>query len=33
MADIMDMMPEGIKQNKVNTVLQHLSRSLEMLEE
>ncbi|MCJ1317939.1 pre-mRNA-splicing factor 8 [Xylographa vitiligo] len=27
MADLMDMMPEGIKQNKVNTVLQHLSEA------
>ncbi|KAI9051597.1 hypothetical protein LZ554_004641 [Drepanopeziza brunnea f. sp. 'monogermtubi'] len=27
MADMMDMMPEGIKQNKVNTVLQHLSEA------
>ncbi|KAF2857228.1 PROCN-domain-containing protein [Piedraia hortae CBS 480.64] len=27
MADITDMMPEGIKQNKVNTVLQHLSEA------
>ncbi|KAK3691956.1 pre-mRNA-splicing factor 8 [Vermiconidia calcicola] len=27
MADLMDMMPEGIKQSKVNTVLQHLSEA------
>ncbi|KAH9862380.1 Pre-mRNA-processing-splicing factor 8 [Plenodomus biglobosus] len=27
MSDLMDMMPEGIKQNKVNTVLQHLSEA------
>lgn len=27
MADLMDMMPEGIKQNKVNTILQHLSEA------
>ncbi|KAK4863629.1 hypothetical protein LT330_002407 [Penicillium expansum] len=27
MADLMDMMPEGIKQNKVNVVLQHLSEA------
>ncbi|EEA21773.1 pre-mRNA-splicing factor 8 [Talaromyces marneffei ATCC 18224] len=27
MADLIDMMPEGIKQNKVNTVLQHLSEA------
>ncbi|KLU89162.1 pre-mRNA-processing-splicing factor 8 [Magnaporthiopsis poae ATCC 64411] len=27
MADLMDMMPEGIRQNKVNTVLQHLSEA------
>ncbi|KAL8892718.1 MAG: hypothetical protein Q9215_000467 [Flavoplaca cf. flavocitrina] len=27
MADLMDMMPEGIKQNKVHTVLQHLSEA------
>ncbi|KAL9064186.1 MAG: hypothetical protein Q9157_007922 [Trypethelium eluteriae] len=27
MADLMDMMPEGVKQNKVNTVLQHLSEA------
>lgn len=27
MADLLDMMPEGIKQNKVNTVLQHLSEA------
>ncbi|KAI4285024.1 MAG: hypothetical protein L6R38_000976 [Xanthoria sp. 2 TBL-2021] len=27
MADLMDMMPEGIKQNKVETVLQHLSEA------
>lgn len=27
MADLMDMMPEGIKQNKVNTVIQHLSEA------
>ncbi|KAL8648432.1 MAG: hypothetical protein Q9226_005996, partial [Calogaya cf. arnoldii] len=27
MADLMDMMPEGIKQNKVQTVLQHLSEA------
>ncbi|KAL9533175.1 Pre-mRNA-processing-splicing factor [Sphaerulina musiva] len=27
MADLMDMMPEGIKQQKVNTVLQHLSEA------
>ncbi|KAF2197078.1 pre-mRNA processing splicing factor 8 [Delitschia confertaspora ATCC 74209] len=27
MNDLMDMMPEGIKQNKVNTVLQHLSEA------
>jgi pre-mRNA-processing factor 8 len=27
MTDLMDMMPEGIKQNKVNTVLQHLSEA------
>ncbi|KAI9804824.1 MAG: Pre-mRNA-processing-splicing factor 8 [Sarcosagium campestre] len=27
MADLMDMMPEGIKQNKVNTVLSHLSEA------
>ncbi|GAB1204712.1 Pre-mRNA-processing-splicing factor 8 [Aspergillus pseudonomiae] len=27
MADLMDMMPEGIKQNKINTVLQHLSEA------
>ncbi|KAE8306658.1 NUC071 domain-containing protein [Aspergillus transmontanensis] len=27
MADLMDMMPEGSKQNKVNTVLQHLSEA------
>ena len=27
MADLMDMMPEGIKQNKVNIVLQHLSEA------
>ncbi|KAK4447062.1 pre-mRNA processing splicing factor 8 [Podospora aff. communis PSN243] len=27
MADLMDMMPEGIKQNKVNAVLQHLSEA------
>lgn len=27
MADLMDMMPEGIKQNKVKTVLQHLSEA------
>ena len=27
MADLMDMMPEDIKQNKVNTVLQHLSEA------
>ncbi|KXL45341.1 hypothetical protein M433DRAFT_154543 [Acidomyces richmondensis BFW] len=27
MADMMDMMPEGIKQSKVNTVLQHLSEA------
>ncbi|KAI1331062.1 pre-mRNA processing splicing factor 8 [Xylariaceae sp. FL0255] len=27
MADLMDMMPEGIKQNKVNTVLAHLSEA------
>lgn len=27
MADLTDMMPEGIKQNKVNTVLQHLSEA------
>ncbi|KAL8952192.1 MAG: hypothetical protein Q9222_001891 [Ikaeria aurantiellina] len=27
MADLMDMMPDGIKQNKVNTVLQHLSEA------
>lgn len=27
MDDLMDMMPEGIKQNKVNTVLQHLSEA------
>lgn len=27
MADIMDMMPEGIRQKKVNTVLQHLSEA------
>ncbi|KIH90499.1 pre-mRNA-processing factor 8 [Sporothrix brasiliensis 5110] len=27
MADLMDMMPEGIRQSKVNTVLQHLSEA------
>ncbi|KAK4554222.1 pre-mRNA-splicing factor 8 [Recurvomyces mirabilis] len=27
MSDLMDMMPEGIKQSKVNTVLQHLSEA------
>ncbi|KAL8680522.1 MAG: hypothetical protein Q9186_003273 [Xanthomendoza sp. 1 TL-2023] len=27
MADLMDMMPEGIKQSKVQTVLQHLSEA------
>ncbi|CAG8924969.1 unnamed protein product [Penicillium salamii] len=27
MSDLMDMMPEGIKQNKVNVVLQHLSEA------
>ncbi|KAK5945647.1 pre-mRNA-splicing factor 8 [Knufia obscura] len=27
MADLLDMMPEGIKQNKVNTILQHLSEA------
>lgn len=27
MSDLMDMMPEGIKQNKVNIVLQHLSEA------
>ncbi|KAI4156061.1 MAG: hypothetical protein LQ340_000549 [Diploschistes diacapsis] len=27
MADLMDMMPEGIKQNKANLVLQHLSEA------
>ncbi|KAG9667909.1 pre-mRNA-processing-splicing factor 8, partial [Aureobasidium melanogenum] len=27
MADLMDMMPEGIKQNKVNLVLSHLSEA------
>ncbi|KAL0473947.1 pre-mRNA processing splicing factor 8 [Neurospora intermedia] len=27
MADLLDMMPEGIKQSKVNTVLQHLSEA------
>ncbi|EME83474.1 uncharacterized protein MYCFIDRAFT_215325 [Pseudocercospora fijiensis CIRAD86] len=27
MAELMDMMPEGIKQSKVNTVLQHLSEA------
>lgn len=27
MADLLDMMPEGIKQNKVSTVLQHLSEA------
>ncbi|EFW99989.1 pre-mRNA splicing factor [Grosmannia clavigera kw1407] len=27
MDDLMDMMPEGIKQNKINTVLQHLSEA------
>ncbi|KAK6594656.1 Pre-mRNA-processing-splicing factor 8 [Botrytis cinerea] len=27
MADLLDMMPEGIKQNKVQTVLQHLSEA------
>ncbi|KAJ5232232.1 hypothetical protein N7468_005188 [Penicillium chermesinum] len=27
MADLMDMMPEGIKQNKINIVLQHLSEA------
>ncbi|KAK5722763.1 pre-mRNA-splicing factor 8 [Elasticomyces elasticus] len=27
MTDLMDMMPEGIKQSKVNTVLQHLSEA------
>lgn len=27
MADLMDMMPEGIKQNKVNTILAHLSEA------
>ena len=27
MADLMDMMPEGIKQSKVNVVLQHLSEA------
>ncbi|KAL5614752.1 uncharacterized protein BROUX77_000589 [Berkeleyomyces rouxiae] len=27
MADLMDMMPEGIRQNKVQTVLQHLSEA------
>ena len=27
MADLLDMMPEGIKQRKVNTVLQHLSEA------
>ncbi|KAI9830294.1 MAG: pre-mRNA-splicing factor 8 [Phylliscum demangeonii] len=27
MADLMDMMPEGVKQSKVNTVLQHLSEA------
>ncbi|KAI1265231.1 pre-mRNA processing splicing factor 8 [Xylariaceae sp. FL1019] len=27
MADLMDMMPEGIKQNKVNVVLAHLSEA------
>jgi pre-mRNA-processing factor 8 len=27
MNDLMDMMPEGIKQSKVNTVLQHLSEA------
>ena len=27
MADLLDMMPEGIKQNKINTVLQHLSEA------
>lgn len=27
MHDILDMMPEGIKQNKARTILQHLSES------
>ena len=27
MADLIDMMPEGVKQSKVNTVLQHLSEA------
>ncbi|KAF1816542.1 pre-mRNA processing splicing factor 8 [Eremomyces bilateralis CBS 781.70] len=27
MADLMDMMPEGVRQNKVNSVLQHLSEA------
>ena len=27
MADLMDMMPEGVKQSKINTVLQHLSEA------
>ncbi|KAF2002138.1 pre-mRNA processing splicing factor 8 [Amniculicola lignicola CBS 123094] len=27
MSDLMDMMPEGIRQNKVHTVLQHLSEA------
>lgn len=27
MHDIVDMMPEGIKQNKARTILQHLSEA------
>lgn len=27
MHDILDMMPEGIKQNKARTILQHLSEA------
>ena len=27
MHDILDMMPEGVKQNKARTVLQHLSEA------